>query len=435
MKRRPPSSAFTLVELLVVIAIIGILMGLLIPAVNAAREAARKNQCAVYQKNFALAAVQHENSKGRLPAFNNKFGVFEGGADPTDPALTNPISRHVKVGGFGIALLPWLEAQPTFEHWTEDRYPILTDGSADIAQSSSVGGSGFGAGFHELAAPNLAIFQCPSNPRSDADQGRNSYISNNGLALHQPNPDVSSDDDTQSNGVRFYANVGTGTDNREFFKQLRNKNNTTHVFGYVGGKIGSGTEHAFLSEGPKITLDDLKDGQGFTALYSENVQAMPWYLPGLVNGGDLVVAAGINDVNASPMGSDQVRFAIETSPYTAGMVWHLADNDFTGVQALNAQYAVTRLPLASYEKIRINGRGPDTSEDIFVEEMDASNFSTIARPSSAHVEGVNMGFADGATRFITTSVDYRVYQALMTPRGKSSDVPFKEFVLTDEISQ
>jgi hypothetical protein len=40
-----------------------------------------------------------------------------------------------------------------------------------------------------------------------------------------------------------------------------------------------------------------------------------------------------------------------------------------------------------------------------------------------------MGFADGGTKFVTENIDYRVYQALMTPRGKSSDVPFKEYVL------
>jgi hypothetical protein len=69
--------------------------------------------------------------------------------------------------------------------------------------------------------------------------------------------------------------------------------------------------------------------------------------------------------------------------------------------------------------------------------MDANVWDapSLARPSSAHVDGVNAGFADGATRFVAQSVDYRVYQALMTPRGKSSDVPWKEFVLTDELGE
>ena len=55
-----------------------------------------------------------------------------------------------------------------------------------------------------------------------------------------------------------------------------------------------------------------------------------------------------------------------------------------------------------------------------------------ARPSSAHIDGVVMGFADGQVRFVNDSIDYRVYQALLTLRGKSSNVPWPEFILTDE---
>ena len=91
---------FTLVELLVVITIIGILMGLLIPAVNAARETARRNQCGVNMKNLALAAVQHENTKGELPGYMNKFGLYIGNgtggngidpSQPTEPAQVPPM--------------------------------------------------------------------------------------------------------------------------------------------------------------------------------------------------------------------------------------------------------------------------------------------------------------------------------------------------------
>ncbi len=426
MKRT--QSGFTLVELLVVISIIAILMGLLIPAVNAAREVARRNQCSTHVKNFALGAVQHENSKGSLPGWIKKYGVFEGGADRSDPlnGSGSAIPRHVKVGGWGVSLLPWLDAQPTYEHWTQDSYPIWHDGATDsLGNTSTIGASNSGAGFHSLAAPNLAIFQCPSNPVADANNGRNSYISNNGMAWIRTAEAAAPWSGTE-------AFIGTQS-------ASQSKGNGTSKCEYLGS--GTIAPAGFYDLGSKMKLDDLKDGQGFTAIYSENVQALPWYLPGFVDGPDLEVAAGVVDVdfatvaNASASAAPPRPGKMIASQFSAGWVWHYEDEKLpSGMQSPAG--VLPGVPVgAVFTRHRINGGGDNVSEDIFTLQMTLDNCVDLARPSSAHVDGVNCAFADGATRFVTQTVDYRVYQAIMTPRGKSADVPWPEFVLTDELGE
>ena len=66
-RRGRRTAAFTLVELLVVIAIIAILVALLLPAINAARESARRTQCANNAHQLGLAVLNYESANRRLP--------------------------------------------------------------------------------------------------------------------------------------------------------------------------------------------------------------------------------------------------------------------------------------------------------------------------------------------------------------------------------
>jgi prepilin-type N-terminal cleavage/methylation domain-containing protein len=93
-------SGFTLVELLVVIAIIAVLIGLLLPAVQSARESARRTTCVNNMKQLGLALHGHHDSKGSLPP---------GGEWRHDLPWNNPPAPNPELGGVLVRILPYLE--------------------------------------------------------------------------------------------------------------------------------------------------------------------------------------------------------------------------------------------------------------------------------------------------------------------------------------
>ena len=107
--------AFTLVELLVVIAIIGILVALLLPAVQSAREAARRIQCTNKLKQIGLAAHTYHDSNKSFPM----GGITEGGCCGTFSGMT-----------WSIALLPNLEAQALFDQYDDTKFNESLDNIA-----------------------------------------------------------------------------------------------------------------------------------------------------------------------------------------------------------------------------------------------------------------------------------------------------------------
>ena len=128
-------SAFTLVELLVVIAIIGILISLLLPAVQAAREAARRMQCAANLKQLALAFHNHENVHRFFPA--GGWGSRWTG-DPDEGFEEN------QPGGWAYNILPYIEQQAVHDLGTG--MPLMKKVVANKERNETP----------------VAIFNCPS---------------------------------------------------------------------------------------------------------------------------------------------------------------------------------------------------------------------------------------------------------------------------------
>jgi len=138
--KRQDRVGFTLVELLVVITIIGMLMALLLPAVQAARESGRRTTCINNQKQIGYALAQYEEANGHLPGYIEEINI---GNDRTLPV------------SWVVTVFPYVERRDLWELWS--------------------------TGTQQLALQDWLI--CPSNPPEQMSAGSTplAYVVNGGL--------------------------------------------------------------------------------------------------------------------------------------------------------------------------------------------------------------------------------------------------------------
>jgi prepilin-type N-terminal cleavage/methylation domain-containing protein/prepilin-type processing-associated H-X9-DG protein len=141
-KSRKPKAAFTLVELLVVITIIGILIALLLPAVQAAREAARRMQCSNNLKQIGLA----------LHAYHEAVTMFPVSSSPFGPGRPNAVAWIVKI-------LPHMDQQALY-----DQFLPAFPGCINYWDSSTFNSGVLDPLCRNALKTRLASLECPSDP-------------------------------------------------------------------------------------------------------------------------------------------------------------------------------------------------------------------------------------------------------------------------------
>jgi prepilin-type N-terminal cleavage/methylation domain-containing protein/prepilin-type processing-associated H-X9-DG protein len=347
---------FTLVELLVVITIIGMLVALLLPAVQAVRENARQTQCTNNLKQVSLGTVEHETSRGQFPGYAQfvkraslewaQIDFAQGKFVVVSNEFTNPPTesqlKNISAFSWAALLLPRVERQ---DIWDQIVKPPLNNAGEPIP----------------VEIPPMAVYVCPSDTEltAQADLPALSYVGNSG-AWDRDGTALASDflygpkeGDTVANGVFF---------NLADYQRLS-----------PPGRL------------PKVRLGTMKDGSATTIMYSENIHKSIFPTG---SGPPLFAWIG-NRVAAEPM---EQRF---------GMVWVVETSPTPGNGITNQE--------------RINGDElSNTAANVFYDPAQPR----FTRPASNHSGGVNVAFCDGHTGFLRDNIDYIVYQQLMTPNGR-----------------
>jgi prepilin-type N-terminal cleavage/methylation domain-containing protein/prepilin-type processing-associated H-X9-DG protein len=344
---------FTLVELLVVITIIGMLVALLLPAVQHARENGRQLQCLNNIRQIAIATVSYDTSKSQLPALSQ---IVKRSADKYVTITYDSPSRK-----FGVDEIQTTDLTKVAGlSWATMLLPRLERG--DIwDQIQTVGAI--------VPAPALPVFTCPSDTDllSQPDVAGISYSANAG----------GWDRDSGAN-FQYKPNTGDTVDNGLFFDAAEYARQTGNP------------------PCPTARISAIKDGASTTLLFAENNTKAYTNSTGTI----------FSWLGASDRSSAEQQFGFNwVVAYPPGQV--------TG-QDLSTASTTSQAQIGKIGNVDVNDPNVITKMTLV---------PYFSRPSSPHTSGANVAFCDGHASFMRDDMDYKVYQALMTPRGSRCEDP------------
>ena len=409
-------SGFTLVELLVVIAIIGMLMGLVVPAVNSAREKARTGICMSNMRQVGLAVQQYEqrSTSAPYPGYLNFMRLSDGtnyralGA----PYPSDVIGQEVGVSWI-IELFPYLDQATLYNAFRAGTGGSNSGGGAGGGATGGGTGGGGGTAQQVTYANYIETLVCPSDPPSDFKTAPVSFVANTGMQ------------DSTRPGYRDFKENGIFHD---------------HYSDNPSSPAGRANSDRSTQRTEQVLSTHIKDGLQYTLLISENVDAdsyltternsttqpraepylgFTWVRPQSVDASDpnLPFAVKPNTFNFinEKRGECTQRPPVTEPSGSASGGGTAGGGGGGGTAGGGTGGATTRQTTPGGGGGTTGGGGGSSSG--------ADSPYNWARPSSVHPNGVNVVFCDGHAIFLSDKIDYYVYTLLMAPYDRGVKDP------------